>query len=387
MKMKRMQSLVVGFLFCIAMAAQPAVAESVTLAELRAQTPETVTLELPDVDGMPTPTQVPVIVPDADHLDVQNMRPMQLDKTALLEKYTAVEDIPLGPDGHHEFFCFYRFAPKGKTKIFNDIQAGCYLYQNRTPDANDMPWERPTEKLQELIAACGWNADIRVTWQAATSRGYVARDKLGTSSRGDSYVYMVFNDKKPAKGYTKGYYKLQMSQYLNGVRIFGSGKGYGFADRSREAEDGAYTSGQELSMNILSEEDFGIFIEVLETEQVIHPEVPLVPFQTVLQTLQNRIGEGKLKTVYSIELGYAALDSAQNMLLDAGDRRRLLVPVWCIYGFDTKDDPYRAANEYTVPTEQEYWESGNLYQLWINAVTGDVMGNGLDEVRKMTSGE
>ena len=292
MKMKRMQSLVVGFLFCIAMAAQPAVAESVTLAELRAQTPETVTLELPDVDGMPTPTQVPVIVPDADHLDVQNMRPMQLDKTALLEKFTAVEDIPLGPDGHHEFFCFYRFAPKGKTKIFNDIQAGCYLYQNCSPDANDMPWERPAEKLQELIAACGWNADIRVTWQAATSRGYVSRDKLGTTSRGDAYVYMVFNDKNPAKGYTKGYYKLQMSQYLNGVRIFGSGKGYGFADRSREAEDGAYTSGQELSMNILSEEDFGIFIEVLETEQVIHPEVPLVPFQTVLQTLQNRIGEG-----------------------------------------------------------------------------------------------
>ena len=75
------------------------------------------------------------------------------------------------------------------------------------------------------------------------------------------------------------------------------------------------------------------------------------------------------------------------MLLDAGDRRRLLVPAWCVYGFDTKDDPYRAANEYMVPTEQEYWESGNLYQLWINAVTGEVMGNGLDEVRKMISGQ
>ena len=184
--MKRIQSLVVGFLFCIAMAAQPAVAESVTLAELRAQTPETVTLELPGADGVPTPTQVPVIVPDADHLDVQNMRPMQLDKTALLEKYTAVEDIPLGPDGHHEFFCFYRFAPKGKTKIFNDIQAGCYLYQNRTPYANNMPWERPAEKLQELLLPAAGSVHP-VNWQAATSRGYIARDKLGTTSRGDAY--------------------------------------------------------------------------------------------------------------------------------------------------------------------------------------------------------
>ena len=385
--MKRVQSLVAGFFFCILMAVQPAMAESVTLAELRAQTPVTVTLELPGADGVPTPTQVPVIFPETEHMDVQNMRLMQLDKTAMLAKYTAVEDIPLGPDGHHEFFCFFRFAPKGKTKIFNEIQAGCYLYQNRMPDANDMPWERPAEKLRELIAACGWKADIRVTWQAATSRGYVSHDKLGTTSRGDAYVVMVFSDKNPAKGYNKGYYKLQMSQYLNGVRIFGSGKGYGFADRSREAEDGAYTSGQELSMNILSEEDFGIYMEILETEQIIHPEVALAPFQTVLQTLQNRIGEGKLKTVYSIELGYASLESAQNMLLDAGDRRWLLVPAWCVYGFDTKDDPARAADGYTVPTAQEYWESGNRYQLWINAVTGEVMANGLDEVRKMTSGQ
>lgn len=385
--MKRMVSLAIGLLWCVTMAVQPAAAESVTLEELRAQTPEFVELELPGTDGVPTLTRVPIIFPDADHLDVQNMRPMELDKTALREQYTYVEDIPLGPDGHHEFFCFYRFAPKGRTKIFSDIQAGCYLYQNRTPDSNDMPWERPAEKLREIVAACGWNADIRVTWQAATSRGYISHDKLGTGSRGDSYVTMVFDDQKPAKGYRQGYYELKMAQYVEGARIFGSGQGYRFADRSRETDDGAYTSGRELKMNILSEEDFGIFVELLETERVIRAGVELAPFSAVMRTIQNRIDEGKLKTVYSLELGYASMDSAQNDVLLAGERRTLLVPAWCVYGFDTKDDPYRAAEEYTVPTAQEYWESGNLYQLWINAITGEIMENGLDEVSNMTAEE
>ena len=247
--------------------------------------------------------------------------------------------------------------------------------------------ERPAEKLQEIIADCGWNADVRVTWQAATSRGYVAHDKLGVSSRGEHYATTVFNDRDPAKGYDTGYYKLQMAQYLEGVRIFGSDCWYQFTDTSKQEEYGGYTTGQELSMEILSEEDFGIYISLWETEKVIQTRVALAPFQTVLQAIQSRIDEGNLKTAYSIELGYAALDSAQNTMLNAGDRRALLIPAWCVYGFDTKDDSYRAANEYTVPTEQEYWESGNQYQLWINAVTGDVMENGLDEVRNMLSGE
>ena len=387
MKMKRILLFMVCFLFCLAAAVQPAAAEPITLAELRAQTPEFIELELPDIDGVPTLTRIPVVFPDTNQLAIQSMRLMKLDKTALREKYTYVEDIPLGPDGHHEYFCFYRFAPKGKTKIFNDIQAGWYLYQDRTPDGNNMPWDRPAEKLQEIITDCGWNADVRVTWQAATSRGYVAHDKLGTSSRGEPYAAMVFNDRYPAKGYDTGYYKLQMSQYLDGVRIFGSGSWYRFTDTSKDTESGGYTSGQELSMNILSEEDFGIYIELLETEKVIRTGVALAPFQTVLQTIQDRIDEGSLKTAYHIELGYAALDSAQNMALDAGERRTLLVPAWCVYGFDTKDDTCRAANEYTVPTAQEYWESGNQYQLWINAVTGEAMENGLDEVRKMVSGK
>ena len=376
----------ISCVLCVAMlTGQAALAEQVTLAELRAQTPETMTLTLPGEDGASVTVTISVIIPDAEGLHVQRVRPMLMDFTALSDKYTQVEVWATEPDRHHEYLCFERFAPKKKTKIFNDIQAGWNLYRDKQPDNNDMPWERPAEKLQEIIELCGWDADVRVVWQAATSQGYTARDKLGRSSRGEPYAIMTFNERYPVKGYEKGYYQLRMAQYLDGARIFGFDHGY-FFPNDGEAEKYApagfdYYLGftNYLHMNILSEDDFGIYMELLETERVFQSDVPLAPFDKIQESLEKYIAGGTLKTAYKIELGYAPMSElayGETSLQKAGDVRTVLVPAWCVSGFDTKDDTYRAADEYTVPTEQEYWESGNRYYLWINAETGEILQYG-----------
>ena len=377
---------IVSCILCVAMlTGQAAFAEQVTLAELRAQAPKTMTLTLPDEDGGQTTVTIPVIIPKAEGLHVQRVRPVVMDKTALSEKYTFVTKMTPEPDGHHEYFCFEELVPKRKTKIFNDIQAGWFLYRDKQPDNNDMPWERPTEKLQEIMELCGWEADVRVVWQAATSQGYTARDKLGRSSRGEPYAIMVFNERYPVKGYSKGYYRLNMAQYIDDAKIFSSNHEYTFPNDGGLGNDVSATRNRYLSfmgylkMDILSEDDFGIYMELLETERVFQRDVLLATFDTIQQSLEKRIAGGTLKTAYKIELGYAPmreLNLDETNMQDAGDKRTVLVPAWCVSGFDTKDDTYRAADEYTIPTEQEYWESGNRYELWINAETGEILQYG-----------
>ncbi len=339
-------------------------ASTVPLSQLKMQVPERLRMTFVTDAGETVAIDAPVILPEADVMPALLVRPLEAPETfldVLNNQFNMTSSFKESLKYNKEFRAFnYECAPTGRTRICDGAGMARLYYRGCQPDNNEMPVERPAEKAAELMALCGVEQDIRVTWQAATSMAYHCEtsDEVKQTDRGDLYVESAILTDRPGKGYEKGFYELMLTQYVDGIPILERAGGPNY-------------------MKIIEEDDFWFYLMLYETERILEPNYALAEWKTVEKAIGERIRAGVLHSVTKVQMGYALRDENDATCDTIGDRRYRLIPIWRVYGYDDSVQQLRAHANYTNPTEEEMWSHETAYSVDMDAQNGEWSGEAL----------
>jgi len=233
--------------------------------------------------------------------------------------------------------------------------------------------------LQENIQRfqCDTRPDIRVV-KATAESGLYRMKRIKTPEGWSEYAV---DESKPVANAGKGLWHLDLAQYLYGARIFDDYFPYGCYESPANPND--WSSPIFFHADYLDEENFNLIAAPARPIGLWQEDAELLSYADVVQIVERRIREGKLKSVYALTLGYsvriAAGDAywADETYFDlSADTRFVLVPEWQILGFDQKDQAAAASVGLAEPTEQMvlepevYSRYGIGYELRMDACTG-----------------
>lgn len=373
----------IAFMLALALGAGAlagASAETVTLAELKAQAPERLQMTVTTDAGEALTVDAPVILPDADALPILQAKYMLMDTSDLREKYPIEKGTPSyvrEADAAYNFvgsplISYYvgsADALDGKT----DYSTRAVLARGETPPENDMTLDQVLAIVYDRIAEFGGDpsVDLRVYRANAMSGLYrMKMVKVEDAESGVSYKMPAIDPEKPIKKQSKGIWDVRLTQYFHDVPVFPT----------------IYDPGNEASLNwpypvmgyvcVLDESAMSMLFSCCVETGVLVDDAPLAPFAEVERAIAERMQAGQLKSVYRVSLGYAVKIAKGDSFFGGKDSyfntdaRFVLTPVWQICGYDLKDRDHRYFQGFTEPSEQEVMQSlDGDFELWIDATT------------------
>jgi len=323
-------------------------------------------------DGQTIEVDAPIVLPEGDTLPTVLVQSATFDMTDLYDVYPLPKHIPRSDVDHPG-----EISMSLKAEEKPDILTGKWgattrasLLQGEKPPENDVTVDEIMAFIYENIERfdCDGTPDIRVLNATAKSGLYRIKEVKG-KNRWPDYV---IDETKPVKGASKGAWNLELAQYSHGTQIFEDYFPYGGYEIPPNPN--YWYLHQGFHVDYMDESNFNIAIVPLKEIDIIMSDTPLLSYETLVQTLTTRMQEGKLRSIYSLTLGYTVKivkgDAFWNESNDFSiDTRYVLVPEWKILGFDEKSVSEAKSFGIDVPTKDMILED-NGYELRMDASTG-----------------
>ena len=176
-----------------------------------------------------------------------------------------------------------------------------------------------------------------------------------------------------------GGYTIEAYPTLDGIPIITSANsGYIETGKNRDAFDALYFSCPWIDTSYYSDDYMNVsFSNVFKVKKVISKNVELCGFDLIYNVLENYIDEGKIKKIYSINLGYVIYLDKNEEYSDKKEKNGkqrdysdyLLVPTWvvmCSYSENDSNNDKAEVNSDHVCERQDL----NYQQIFIDAQTG-----------------
>ena len=176
-----------------------------------------------------------------------------------------------------------------------------------------------------------------------------------------------------------GGYAIEAYPTLDGIPIITSANsGYIETGKNRDAFDALYFSCPWIDTSYYSDDYMNVsFSNVFKVKKVISKNVELCGFDLIYNVLENYIDEGKIKKIYSINLGYVIYLDKNEEYSDKKEKNGkqrdysdyLLVPTWVVMcSYSEKDSNNDKAN---ISSENDCERQDLNYQnIFIDAQTG-----------------
>ena len=176
-----------------------------------------------------------------------------------------------------------------------------------------------------------------------------------------------------------GGYAIEAYPTLDGIPIITSANsGYIETGKNRDAFDALYFSCPWIDTSYYSDDYMNVsFSNVFKVKKVISKNVELCGFDLIYNVLENYINEGKIKKIYSINLGYVIYLDKNEEYSDKKEKNGkqrdysdyLLVPTWVVMcSYSENDSNNDKAN---ISSENDCERQDLNYQkIFIDAQTG-----------------
>ena len=176
-----------------------------------------------------------------------------------------------------------------------------------------------------------------------------------------------------------GGYAIEAYPTLDGIPIItSSNSGYNETGKNRDAFDALYFSCPWIDTSYYSDDYMNVsFSNVFKVKKVISKNVELCGFDLIYNVLENYIDEGKIKKIYSINLGYVIYLDKNEEYSDKKEKNGkqrdysdyLLVPTWVVMcSYSENDSNNDKAN---ISSENDCERQDLNYQnIFIDAQTG-----------------
>ena len=176
-----------------------------------------------------------------------------------------------------------------------------------------------------------------------------------------------------------GGYAIEAYPTLDGIPIITSANsGYIETGKNRDAFDALYFSCPWIDTSYYSDDYMNVsFSNVFKVKKVISKNVELCGFDLIYNVLENYIDEGKIKKIYSINLGYVIYLDKNEEYSDKKEKNGkqrdysdyLLVPTWVVMcSYSENDSNNDKAN---ISSENDCERQDLNYQnIFIDAQTG-----------------
>lgn len=354
--MKKLCSLLFSIMVLLNMV-PAALAQSVTLAELKEQAPQRLQMTVSTNAGGTVEVDAPVVLPDTDDLPVILCNSQLFDMTAVDEIYPlkkgtgSYEQFHNSDVSDHEGFVFC--AKESQSYLLNgktDTTGRYPLPMGATPPENALTLEEALALILENNRLFGGDpeVDLRVENAAAMSGLCKMKSaKVTDESTGVSFRGIMADPNQPVKGKERGLWEIATAQYLYGARVLGGRSHQNIAKLgNKEVWKIEPTRGRNL---IMDKDNFSLLFQYLKEQRTLSETAALADWQTVESGIRKLIEDGQLKSVYQVELAYIVKMSKANCeeLLseeafshgqEAFEKWRaevdhVLVPGWVIKGY------------------------------------------------------
>ncbi len=366
--------------------------EQITLSELKQQMPDRLQMTVTTNDNRTVEIDAPIYVPAADTMPVVLVQRAMFDTTGLhdvypfpdfySQEYSKGELKSMLEDDHPGVVGLQLYAEEKNHRLSGrvDITGRDIMPLGATPSDNDVTPEEIMAFIAENVERfhCDTEPDFRVI-KANALTGLYQMKRIKTP---DGWTEYAIDEKQPVKNAGKGAWGLELAQYMHGVRILDNYLPYGSYLTPENTQ--YWYSPIHLYVNYLDEKNFNIVIMAVKEIQILNDDAPLLSYDALVQALQNRIREGKLKSVYQLTLGYSVKlvkgdvffsDNMKDNYFNL-DARFVLVPEWEILGFDEKNERDAQSVGLEEPTRDMvlqpecYSRYGLTYDVRMDAATG-----------------
>lgn len=364
--------------------------QAVSLPELRAGVPERLVLEVTTQEGETVRVDAAIDLPEGGALPILRAEPLRFDAANMTDHYplpAGLSSTQRKAQTHWNYdgspvLSIWAIPKDGnRSRIEDRIGMDSFDLEGGQPAENGMPPERPLAILREnlLRFSPSGDADIRVIARRATSGQYGLKDEYTPDNGSDWYSEPskdALDPSKPIKGYSKGFWKIRIAQYLEGAEVF---QGRYNPWPGFEQETGVlWPDPARGDAQVLEEDDFYGYLELLSPTESLTGDTPLVPFETVRQAIAERIQAGDLRSVYRLSLGYTvcyeqALEDVRGRDPRDPGFSYVLVPTWRVIGYDRKDAERRETHGGSEPSMEELIQTAytGAFELRLDARTGE----------------
>ncbi len=368
-----------------------ALAQAVTLAELKEQIPERLRMEVVTDAGETVTVDAPIALPEGEVMPVAVVKRATFNTLGLRERYP----LPKGRDryfygaseGDEAEVCgslsLYQEEKQWKISGKVDYSKRYALPEGSRPPENETSVDEIMDFLFENIQRyhCDAALDIRLERAVAMSGLCQMKRQKVTDGSGVSWTEFVANPDKPLKSGSKGSWSLRLGQYMYGARILDTYQPYGAYNPPQNPN--WWHSPIFLYAEYLDGKNHDLGIWAVKEVQILREDASLLPYEDVVERLAKRIREGKLKSIYGLNLAYSLrIVKGDSFLAENGfdfnlHTRFVLVPEWQILGFDEKDAATAKSVGYDQPSREAILDPKNhsryeiVYELRMDAATGE----------------
>ena len=183
----------------------------------------------------------------------------------------------------------------------------------------------------------------------------------------------IIQNPELAKKYTTGKkgigaYEIYANQTINGIPIIGTAR-FGF-NGTENIKDNSYTVLSSAYNQIISRyediEDFDFSsCSIYEKIGCIYDNIKICEFDKIKERIKNAILLGKIKNVYSIELGYVVYADRSQEYNGSGNESFILFPTWLV-----RCDVEQEGGEETLTDDFDYTKQHGYQKILIDAQTG-----------------
>ena len=324
--MKRTFGGMLCFLCLSALLMQTAFAKQVTLTELKQQMPKRLQMNVTTKDGKTVAVYAPIIMPEGNTMPLILVQYMTFDLTDL-HKHFPLNDESVKDDRPGAVVMrLYTEVKNNRLTGKVDSTTRARLAQGENPPDNAVTTDDIMAFIHENMERFKADAspDIRIV-KATAKSGLYAMKKFKTP---EGWTEYTIDEKKPVKNDNKGMWHLDLAQYMHGARILGDYYPYG----SYQSPDNlsGFWSPTWFHVDYMDEDHFNVIMMAVKEVDVLVDDSPLLSFDSIKQCLEQRIKEGKLRSIYKLTLGYSGKivkgDSFRNGFDLNAKARFVLVP-------------------------------------------------------------
>ncbi len=384
---------VLSVMLCSVCFASPvAIAEQVTLAELKRQTPERLQIEITTNAGETVAVDAPIFLPDADTMPLVLVQRATFNTLDLHKVYP----LPTGRERYYyegskyyvreicEILSIHQEEKENKIYGKTDYSRRYALPAGSLPPENDATVEEIMAFIEENVQRfqCDEPLDLRVEEAVAMSGLCEMKKEKVSDGNGVSWTEIIPDPAKPLKKGTKGIWSLKLAQFMYGAKIMDAYLPFGsYQPPSRPNE---WQTPIFLNADYLDDKNLNIGIMAVKEIKRLEEDVALRSYNDVVAILQDRIRAGKLKSIYALQLAYSvrivkgdAFWTEKNGGDLRMDTRFVLVPEWQILGFDEKDAATAKSVGLEQPSKEAILDPANhsryslRYELRMDATTGE----------------
>lgn len=352
-------------------------AESVSLAEMKARIPQTVSFTI-NGDAY----SVSVNLPDADKMPILLCQSMLFDTTEVRQRY------PMGYDAERyvrvadaywnhkdSIYISYDVGPENALRGRTDVSTRQVLPLGQVPPEVELTPQDVAKIAYNRLVEFGGDpsTDLRAWHTAAMSGKYYMKMQKVSSGEGVSFNMPTIDPKRPVKNASKGAWDVMIAQFIKDIIIFP----FRYLDEQGYNPDCYYGAPAGGELYIVDEGLMSIGLNAVTVTDTLVLDSQLASFDTIVASIQQRIDEGQLQSIYGMTLGYtAALVKGDKAMIDNKENihaRYVLTPAWSIEGYDLRDRNKRWTQGYTVPEKDAVLQGtgfSDFFELRFDACTG-----------------